>query len=114
MPLKSYTRIWITMPITPKSIVQLRQIWRSLAEKYGGATYSQIALPSVFVGTWFDEENEVYVEDYISVFFIDVDIEKYPNFLDEFENLKKEIEGVEKPLGESKIWIVVDNVYLLE
>ena len=50
MPLKAYTRVWLIMPITEKTIKRIDEIVTKFVKKYKGGTRSQARIPAEFIG----------------------------------------------------------------
>ena len=109
-----YTRVWFNIPVTEKTLIQLIKIWREFVNLYGGGTWSRITKPSIFRGRWFNDEKEEYEEEDIGLAFFDVNIKEYPNFTQDLKSFLERYEGKEKELGEQKIWLTLENIYLAE
>lgn len=111
MPLKAYTRVWLIMPITEKTIKRIDEIVTEFVKKYKGGTRSQARIPAEFIGYYIPQEEDIIIEDYVVLMFFDIDISEQTNFIQDLERFKREKEGIDKELGEEEIYITIENIY---
>jgi|SRR3989344_3840098 len=100
---KDYTKVNIFLPLTPKSVPQIRKIIIELREQFKGLTISRTNKPTPFIGYFIDDNGNLWV-DQVICFYIDIDAEDEIDLEKYFLDFK---EKYEKELGECKIWIIV-------